>query len=83
MASSALAIYLVQEGGLNFYNTIIYEKYLHTGINLNFIFILILFLVISIILPIFIDKIRIFITNPLERFINKRLEKVIVLYKLK
>lgn len=75
LSSSILAVYLIQEGGINFYKYI-GNSFSYNGYNLNFILqILILFLV-TMIFSILFDKLRLLITTPIENAINSRFNKV-------
>jgi hypothetical protein len=71
IAASVLPIYLVQEGGINFYKLVsTYEQ----GPIMTFIFFGIIFIIISFVIPIAFDKIRIFLFSKMENKLISKLE---------
>lgn len=75
MASSCLAIYLMQEGGISLYKQI-KESYLQYGICVYFILMILLFFVISMIAPLIIDKIRLLVFGRAEAWVSEKLDSL-------
>lgn len=73
LASSCLAIYLMQEGGIHCYKQI-RTLYLSSGLNLHFAYITIVFFLLSMIVPLFVDKIRIKIFGKAEAWIAENID---------
>lgn len=73
ISGSILSVYLIQEGGVNFYNYI-RRLYLENGYNFNFIWQIIILLFITILFSVLFDKFRLILTTPIENFLNNRIK---------
>lgn len=69
LSGSILAVYLIQEGGINFYKYIS-NVYLNNGYNLYLTFILFILFLGTFIFSILFDKLRLIVTNPIENILN-------------
>lgn len=74
LASSSLAIYLFQEGGYNFYKKIkaMYVTEWHT---VSFILMIIVLFALSMLIPMFIDKLRLLAFGSIEAKVSELLDK--------
>lgn len=74
LASSSLAIYLFQEGGYNFYKKIkaMYVTEEHT---VSFILMIVVFFVLSMLIPILIDKLRLLVFGRAEAKVSELLDR--------
>lgn len=75
MASSCLAIYLMQDGGISFYKQI-KELYLQNGVSAHFLLMIFLFFVISMTVPLFVDKIRLLVFGKAEAWVSDKLDSL-------
>lgn len=72
ISGSMLSVYLIQEGGLNFYNYV-NSLYLENGYNFNFICQIIILLFVTILFSVLFDKFRMILTSPIENFLNNKI----------
>lgn len=76
IASSCLAIYLMQEGGIHCYNQI-KEIYIQSGINVFFVIAILVLFILSMIIPLLVDKIRLLVFGKFEKFLTDKLESLV------
>lgn len=76
LAASCLAIYLMQEGGINCYSYI-KNMYLLYGVTPTFWFWIVLFFILSMSLPLMVDKIRLMIFAKTENKVSQIIDKYI------
>lgn len=76
LAASCLAIYLMQEGGINSYSYI-KNMYLLYGVTPTFWFWIVLFFILSMSLPLMMDKIRLMIFAKAENKVSQIIDKYI------
>lgn len=73
LASSCLAIYLMQEGGIHVYAQI-KSIYMNSGVDSHFFSMILIFFVASMFIPLVVDKIRIYIFGKFEAKVANMLD---------
>ncbi|MGL2995219.1 acyltransferase [Flavobacterium sp. TSSA_36] len=73
ISGSILSVYLIQEGGVNFYNYV-NVLFFENGYNFNFVFQIIVLILITIFLSVLFDKFRLILTTPIENFLNNKIK---------
>lgn len=76
LASSCLAIYLMQDGGINFYQQI-KDLFLQYGLDYHLLMMLFVFFVISMTIPLLIDKIRFLLFGKVEKWCADKLDTLV------